>query len=55
MNIMNKEKKKKRWNEIWNDKYPFEACATERYPLRHVLLCVTHWNNITNGKACFQC
>jgi len=32
---MNKEeKKKKRWNRIWNDKYPFKACATGHYPLR---------------------
>jgi len=53
---MNKEeKKKKRWHKIWNDKYPFEACATGRYPLRHVLLGVTLWGNITTGKACFQC
>ena len=51
--IMNKEKK--RWmNKIWNDKYPFEACATGRYPLRHVLRGVTLWGNICTGKACLQ-
>jgi len=49
-----KERKKKRWNKIWNDKYPFEACATGRYPLRHVLLGVTLWDNIATGNACFQ-
>ena len=47
-----KEKKKK--NKIWNDKYPFEACATGCYPLRHVLLGVTLWGNIATGKACVQ-
>ena len=27
--FMNKKrKKKKKTNKIWNDKYPFEACAT---------------------------
>ena len=31
--VINKERTK-----ILNDKYPFEACATGRYPLRHVLL-----------------
>ena len=47
--VINKEGTK-----ILNDKYPFEACATGRYPLRHVLLGVTLWGNITTGKACFQ-
>ena len=46
------EQRKK--NKIWNDKYPFEACATGRYPLRHVLRGVTLWGNIATGKACFQ-
>jgi len=39
--IEQKEKRNNEKNEIWNDKYPFEACAIERYPLRHVLLGVT--------------
>jgi len=35
------KERKKIWNNIWNEKYSFEACATGRYPLRHVLLGVT--------------
>jgi len=50
----NEKEKKKIWNNIWNDKYPFEACTTGRYTLRHVLLDVTLWGNIATGKACFQ-
>ena len=54
--IMNKYeiKKKEMKNKVWNDNYPFEACATGHYPLRHVLLGVTLWGNIATGKACFQ-
>jgi len=33
-----KRKKEKEKNKVWNDKYSFEACTTEHYPLRYVLL-----------------
>jgi len=48
--IENENEKKREWNKIWNDKYPFEAYATGRYSLRHVLLGVTLWGNTATGN-----